>query len=114
MIYSSDQPGFAAIPSGIGQPVQGVWHSHITRGGPGQQAIDRYPSPGDWSTLEQVAGRAGAVRDPSLWITGPDGVTREFKLTERAYFESLATPTDSSKLIAGVGLDGKERVQSCG
>lgn len=112
MIYSSNQPNYVALPSGIGQPVQGLWHSHPTRDGPNQWAIDRYPSSGDWSGLARVAGQAGAAADPSLWITGPDGVTREFSLSERSYFESLAT--DSTKMVNGDGLAGKERAQSCG
>ena len=36
---------------------------------------------------------------------GPDGITREFKLSERALFENL-TP---EQMAARVGLDGKER-----
>jgi hypothetical protein len=41
---------------------------------------------------------------------GPDGVTREFKLSERAYFEGLEDPAK----VKGEGLDGRERTQSCG
>jgi hypothetical protein len=112
MIYSSNLQGYAALPSGVGQPVQGLWHSHPTRGGSDQWAIDRYPSPDDWASLARVAGQAGAAANPSLWITAPDGVTREFQLSERAYFESLSA--DPSKMINGEGLDGRERTQSCG
>ena len=110
MIYSSDQPGYAVLPISVGQPVQGIWHSHITRGTEQQQAIDRYPSPGDWIALERIGRQAGAVENPSLWITGPDGVTREFKLTERSSVESLS----EDQMENGDGLAGKERTRSCG
>jgi hypothetical protein len=113
MIYSSNQQTYAAVPSGVGQPVQGLWHSHPTRGGDSQQAIDRYPSLDDWASLARVASQAGAAANPSLWIMGPDGVTREFSLSERSYFESLSTDTDTSRMVKGEGLDGKERTQSC-
>jgi hypothetical protein len=39
-------------------------------------------------------------------------VTREFSLSHRAYFESLAT--NASRMENGEGLDGKARTQSCG
>ena len=109
MIYSSDQPAYAAVPSGVGQAVQGLWHTHSTQD-PGQRPIARYPSPGDWSALARIAGQSGAALDPSLWITGPDGVTREFKLSDRASIESLS----SDQMRNGEGLEGKERAQSCG
>lgn len=112
MIYSSNQPGYVALPNGVGQAVQGVWHSHPTRGDFRQQAIDRSPSPADWSNLAGIAGQAGAASNPSLWIIGPDGVTREFSLSERSYFEALAK--DPSKMENLEGLDGRERTQSCG
>ncbi|HEX8064196.1 MAG TPA: hypothetical protein VF535_13400 [Allosphingosinicella sp.] len=112
MIYSSNLPGYAALPSGAGQPVQGLWHSHPTRGDAAQHAIDRYPSTGDWAALARTADQAGAAANPSLWITGPDGVTREFSLSERGYYESLAA--DPSRMVDGEGLAGKERAQSCG
>jgi hypothetical protein len=110
MIYSSDQPGYAVLPSSVGQPVQGLWHSHITREDLGQRAIDRYPSPGDWLALERIGKQAGAAADPSLWITGPDRVTREFKLSERSSVESLS----GDQMKNGDGLLGRERTQSCG
>lgn len=113
MIYSSDQAGYVALPSSVGQPVQGLWHTHPTRDSTTmQRAIDRYPSAGDWSALARIGGQTGAAADPSLWITGPDSITREFKLSERAYYESLAA--DPTKMVNGEGLDGKERTQSCG
>jgi hypothetical protein len=111
MIYSSNQAGYVALPTGVGQPVQGLWHSHPTRGDSDQWAIDRYPSPADWSGLARLVGQAGAAANPSLWITAPDGVTREFQLSERAYFESLSA--DPSKMVNGEGLNGRERTQSC-
>lgn len=112
MIYSSNQPGYVALPDSTGQPVQGLWHSHIRRDTPEQQAIDRYPSPRDWDALGRIGGQAGAALDPSIWITGPDGITREFKLSERAYFEKL--DDDPLKMEKGEGLEGRERTQSCG
>lgn len=108
-IYSSDQPTYAAVPSGNGQPVQGIWHSHPLRDGADQRMIDCYPSSNDWIRLANIPGQTAAVSNPSLWITGPDGVTREFKLSERAYFESLG-----ERMKNGDGLDGKERTESCG
>lgn len=110
MIYSSNQALYVGLPDSSGQPVQGLWHSHITREGEGQRAIDRYPSPGDWNALARIGGQPGAVADPSLWITGPDGVTREFKLSERSSIESLG----AEQMKDGEGLPGKERTQSCG
>ena len=65
-IYSSDQTGYAAVPSGDGHPVQGIWHSHPKRGDPDQQTFDLYPSPGDWIGLARIPGQTGAVSDPSL------------------------------------------------
>lgn len=110
MIYSSNHALYVGLPDSSGQPVQGLWHSHITRDGEGQRAIDRYPSPGDWNALARIGGQTGAAADPSLWITGPDGVTREFKLSERSSIESLS----DEQMKAGDGLPGKERTQSCG
>lgn len=110
MIYSSDAVGYVTMPNGVGQAVMGLWHNHPTRGAESQQAIDRYPSPADWSRLANVASQAGAVADPSIWLTGPDGVTREFKLSERDEFENM----EREQMENGDGLDGKERSQSCG
>jgi hypothetical protein len=112
MIYSSNQPGYAALPDSTGQPVQGLWHSHVTSEDPVQRAINRYPSSRDWDALARIGTQAGAVSNPSLWLTGPDGITREFKLSESAYFKSLAN--DPERLVKGEGLEGKERTQSCG
>lgn len=110
MIYSSNQATFVGLPNSSGQPVEGLWHSHPTRDDPGQRAIDRYPSPGDWNALARIGSQAGAVQDPSLWLTGPDGVTREFKLSERSSIESLS----AEQMKNGDGLPGKERTQACG
>ena len=100
----------AALPSSVGQPVQGLWHNHPLRGGLGQQAIDMYPSPRDWATLADIGKQPGAAADPSFWVTGPDGVTREFKLSERDYIEGLGPDRQANK----EGLAGRERTQSCG
>lgn len=112
MIYSSDQPGYAALPNSVGQPVQGIWHSHPLRGDDLQQAIDRYPSPRDWDALARIGGQAGAVADPSIWITDPKGITREFKLSEKDYFNQL--DDDVNRMKAGEGLEGRDRTRSCG
>lgn len=108
-IYSNNEETFVTVPSGRGSDVRGIWHNHITRSGSLQQAIDRYPSVfsdnrGDWAGLQALADASG-VANPSLWLTGPDGVTREFKLSERAYYESLTEP----QMERGEGLSGRER-----
>lgn len=111
MIYSSDKAGYVLVPYNSSQPIQGLWHSHPKAGdSSGLQLVTRYPSSADWYSLSQIAGQPTAVSDPSLWIMDSFGVTREFKLSERSYFESL----DEAKKTAGVGLEGKERAQSCG
>lgn len=110
MIYSSNQATYAALPASSGHPVQGIWHSHPLRGGVEQQAIDRYPSPGDWASLARIGGQAGAAADPSIWLMGPDGITREFRLSERSTFENLS----ADQMKQGQGLPGRERAQSCG
>lgn len=110
MIYSSDSPTYAKVPSSGGQPVQGIWHNHTLRGDYAQQMIDRYPSSSDWSTLSSISTQAGASTNPSLWITDGFGVTREFRLSDRALFESL----DNTAMTNGQGLLGTERSQSCG
>lgn len=110
MIYSSNQATYVGLPDSSGQPVQGLWHSHPTRDDLEQRAIDRYPSPADWNALARIAGQSGAAADPSLWITGPDRVTREFKLSERSSVESLSV----DQMKSGDGLAGRERTQSCG
>lgn len=115
-IYSNGSPGFVTLPSFVGTNAVGFWHDHTTRDDPNQQAIDRYPSSqagGDWDELQRLHDQVApgdASFDPSMWITGPDGATREFKLSERSYYESL----ESEQMAAGVGLNGKERTQSCG
>lgn len=109
---------YVALPSGSGSDVQGMWHNHIHRDGADQRAIDRYPSVysdnrGDWAGLQALATAVAPNNpafNPSLWLTGPDGVTREFKLSEREYYESL---TDE-QMKEGEGLEGKERSEGCG
>jgi hypothetical protein len=112
MIYSNDEVLRATLPSGVGQPVQGAWHSHPVRGDAKQQMIDRYPSPGDWDALVHIGGQSGATANPSLWITGPDGVTREFSLSDLAFFKSMEA--DRTRMENGEGLAGRERTQACG
>lgn len=108
-IYSNDLPGAVALPTGYAANIQGVWHSHTTTGSSFWNALNRYPSPDDWSRLETALNGTNAIADPSIWITGPDGVTREFKMSEREYYEGLS---DQEK-AAGEGLEGRERDKSC-
>lgn len=115
-IYSNGMPGYAHLPSLAGSDAVGIWHNHPRRGNEGQQDIDRYPSSAagrdDWDALQGLKDTVAPNDpnfDPSLWITGPDGTTREFKLSERAYYESLT----SEQMQADEGLDGKGRTQSC-
>lgn len=109
-IYSNDLPDRVNMAISSGHAVQGFWHSHPVRGDAGQRMIDNYPSSFDWGQLAGMAGKLGVVLDPSVWIMGSDGITREFKLSERAYFEGLEDPAKAK----GEGLDGRERTQSCG
>lgn len=109
-IYSNDLSDRVNIGFSVGPVVEGFWHSHPERGSVGQQMIDKYPSSFDWQQLAGMAGKTGVVSDPSVWVMGPDGVTREFKLSERAYFDSL----DDAPKAKGEGLAGRERSQSCG
>ena len=114
-IYSNDLVNRVALPSGFGSDVRGMWHNHPVKAPVGSQefAIARYPSvfpngSGDWAALADLAGKTNNP-NPSLWLMGPDGMTREFKLSERAYFESL---TDTQK-EAQAGLQGRERNEAC-
>jgi hypothetical protein len=110
-IYSNDLNNYVQINYSPGQPVVGFWHSHPAVGsGNIDIAKGRYPSASDWNTLARIAAGAGAGSNPSLWIMDAKGVTREFKLDERRYFESL----DDAQQVGGEGLAGKERAQSCG
>lgn len=110
-IYSNDLSNYIQIQYNTPQSIQGFWHSHPdTNSGIIDKLKGRYPSSADWNTLARIAGGAGAVQDPSLWIMDYSGTTREFKLSERSYFESL----DDTQQVEGTGLDGKERAQSCG
>ena len=95
--------------------IQGMVHSHpatIYDGTigeyrnltPEERADNRYPSSADWAALTSIAKREGGVTDPSLYLIGPDGVTREFKLSERTKFEAL---TDEDRQN-GAGLEGGE------
>jgi hypothetical protein len=111
-IYSNDSSTFATIPNPP-PDTQGLLHNHPTRGDSGQQNIDKYPSDEasgghDWEALQQIADRSGNP-NPSLWILGPDGVIREFKLSDRGYWQSL-TP---EQMKQGTGLAGTERNTHC-
>ena len=111
-IYSNDAPGSATNPAITGTSAVGIWHNHPDRAGNDHDAIDRYPSVGESLGLAQmksINSTNNPAYDPSIFITAPDGVTREFKLSERAAIEALSTPDK----VAGTGLAGKERSQTC-
>ena len=58
------------------------------------QAENRYPSDNDWATLELMYQSNKGDNDnfdPSLYIVGPDGVTREFSYSDKAKFQALTT-----------------------
>lgn len=117
-IYSNAAPGYVHTPDFAGTNAQGIWHNHPDRGDDRQDAIDSYPSASnqgqrsDWDVLQDLKDAVAPndpTFDPSLWIMGPDGVTREFKLSERALLENLSP----DQMAARVGLNGRERTQSC-
>lgn len=110
-IYSDDSVTGVNMSFAAGTDVVGIWHSHPENG-------SNYPSDStnlgenDWDELQrlkEVVAPNDPTYDPSLWITGPDGITREFKLSQRSYFEGLTDPQKA----AGVGLDGTQRTSSC-
>lgn len=118
-IYSNDSDGFVIYPSAAGTQAVGIWHNHPADPYKNAQAdaVNAYPSffpngTGDWSALAkfktQVAS-GNANFDPSLWLTGPDGVTRVFRLSERAFYEALS----KEQMEAKTALEGKERANSC-
>lgn len=72
-----------------------------------QQNIDKYPSDGDWLGLEQLATESGNP-NPSFWILGPDGIVREFKLSDESFWKGIG-----DGMQTGQGLSGTERSQSC-
>lgn len=118
-IYSNGAPNYVLLPISGGADIQGLWHNHITSADPIQQMVNRYPSVyepnerSDWTMLQDLKDHVAPNDpdyDPSMWITGPDGATREFKLSERSYFEGLSR----EQMQAGEGLAGRERTQSCG
>ena len=89
--------------------IQGIWHNHP----PGEISSPKgnYPSvdgvPNDWQQLQLLKDKIAANDpnfDPSTWITGPDGITREFKLSERSYFEGLSNADKQNS----VGLAGRD------
>lgn len=117
-IYTLGEKTFSSVPMpDQSAHVMGIVHNHPDA--LGEQTEDlrqRYPSggaeSGDWNALQRLYDRYIGSRpgyDPSVWIVDAWGVMREFKLSERAYFESL-TPT---QVQDGVGLEGKERNTSC-
>lgn len=116
-ITTSDTPNCVAIPKPDGvEGVQGIWHNHTSVTGVTGPAAN-YPSNnglgrGDWDALQGLKdkyGPNGSSFDPALWINGPDGETREFRLSDRDKFEGL---TDAEK-AEGVGLEGTEVSSTC-
>jgi hypothetical protein len=92
-IYSRGLPdrGSAPTPDG-GVFVAGIVHNHPDILGDDNEDLNqRYPSPGDWKALQLLHDKYSSSfpgYDPSLWVVDAAGVTREFKLSERAYFDS--------------------------
>lgn len=110
MIYSNASETFAVTPSAVGSQAVGMIHNHPDGyGGPASDLDNRYPSSRDWAGLEQLAKQSGNA-NPSLWIIDYEGTVREFKMSERAYFEGLSAADRQS----GIALEGRERTQSCG
>lgn len=106
---SSYVPGIAHV-----QNVAGIVHNHPDNySGDNGDLKSRYPSTqpgGDWDALQALKDASGDPNyDPSLWIIDPFGTVREFKLSDRAYYMNL---TDG-QMLSGVGLEGKERTESC-
>ncbi len=107
-------PGIPLPPDGI--VVEGVVHNHPDAVGDDRlDDINRYPSNPDWIGLQNLYNQYSGVipnYDPSLWIIDSDGVVREFKYSEMSQFYGEAMTNDQR--AAGVGLEGRERSQSCG
>lgn len=114
-IYSDDKARGVNMSFAASADVAGTWHSHASGSGGIEQ---NYPSGAadgvvnDWQQLQSLKDTYAPNNpsyDPSLWITGPDGITREFKLSQKAYYEGLTAAQKSS----GIGLSGTERTSSC-
>ncbi len=88
-----------------GEVAIGIIHNHPDLLGPAEDdAEGRYPSsmtdgPDDWDALARFA-QAYGVANPSLFIIDNVGVTREYRLSDRAFFESMT----AQQRIDGVGL----------
>jgi hypothetical protein len=115
MIFTKGLAASSSVPKPDGADfVAGLIHNHPDiLGDAGEDLQQRYPSPRDWEALEVLHGIFSPTNpgyDPSLWLLDARGVLREFKLTEKGYFDGLDVPDRA----AGVGLDGRERSASCG
>jgi hypothetical protein len=97
----------------LSRPTSGLIHNHPEiLGGDDVDLLQRYPSERDWEALGVLHGIFSPTNtgyDPSLWLLDSYGVLREFKLSEKGYFDGL-TIADRA---AGVGLEGRERSASC-
>jgi hypothetical protein len=88
-----------------GEVAIGIIHNHPNLSGDAiNDAIGRYPSSNsdgydDWDALARFA-RDYNVVNPSIFIIGTRGVTREYRLSDRAFFEALS----EFQLENGVGL----------
>lgn len=100
----------------------GFLHNHSDTGNVQENNIARYPSyyanaTDDWQALanfkQQVAPNDPSF-DPSIWIMDSNGVVREFKLSEREYYEDLAkNNVEGMEAEDGAGLADKERTNPC-
>jgi hypothetical protein len=112
-IWTRDSQNGTFMPTAFPGLTVGYFHNHPDRGDDYTDAHDSYPSPSDWNVLEDIKASQQFVNpnlDPSLWLMDPNGVVREFKLSEKAYFTGLSLPDMGNR----VGLAGRERTASCG
>ena len=113
-IWTEDKEGESFVPTAFTGNALGIWHNHPDRGGEDSDKLDAYPSRGDWGVLGELGtalspGWPGY--DPSMWITDPNGVTREFKLSERSTYENMS---NQALINDYANLSSKVRASSCG
>lgn len=112
-IYSGDDPRGVKLAAPKSADISGTWHSHGSGGIENYYPSDRLSGAvNDWQQLQALKNNYAPNNpsyDPSMWITGSDGVTREFKLSQREYFESLSLDQKRS----GEGLKSTERSKGC-
>jgi hypothetical protein len=114
-IWTKDSSGSTFMPQAFLATSVGFWHSHPDRGDADMDVLDAYPSQGDWATLEnmyQALKDSWPGYDPSIWLTDPTGVTREFKYSEKSTYMSM---NDAALIAAGTSaIANKVRSTSCG